>query len=678
MALADIKLDDRRFEDLVAEARRRIPGYTPEWTDHNDSDPGMTLVHLFAWLAEMILWRLNRVPDKNFVKFLELIGIELRPPTPAQAELSFTLSAPDLDQGVLVPKGTRVVLAEQADATPVIFETDDNLLAVAAAIGAFQSFDGAQYELVSESNRLARQFFYPFGARPQKGSALYVGLTRPFPRGRHTITIHAYTEGLTPGGANAPVTQAPPVSAVWEYWAGDTWRALSVVENTTVALTRTGTVTFDAPVPPNQMAIATDGLGLLKRPEDPRLYWLRYRIDEVLGPGFEIAPRLEDVLLNTIKATNAVTVRDELLGPSDGRPDQRFKLQNAPVLAESLILEVQESLDQDFQLWQQVHDFGRSGPEDRHYTLNPVTGEIAFGDGKKGKIPPMLPDLRPNPAGGGEDTRPANIRTSVYRWGGGARGNAGPDKITALESVIPFVESVTNLRPAAGGEDEETLEQAKSRAPREIRTRSRAVTADDFEFLAQQTPGTRIRRAKSLPLHHPRLEPRRPAGAGQPVTLVPVPGVVTVLVVPESRDPQPVLREETRNLVASYLDQFRLITTEVYVEPARYRKVEVEVRVLAKPDADSAAVQKALQERLLRYFHPLTGGDKGDGWEFGGTIYFSETYRQILTTDGVMRVEADAMKTYLDGIEQAACEDIPLGGDELVWSDVHQVEVRYE
>ena len=90
--LPDIQLDDRRFEDLVAEAKRRIPGYTPEWTDLNDSDPGMTLVQLFAWLAEMMLWRLNRVPDKNFIKFLGLVGIDLKPAVPATALATFPKS----------------------------------------------------------------------------------------------------------------------------------------------------------------------------------------------------------------------------------------------------------------------------------------------------------------------------------------------------------------------------------------------------------------------------------------------------------------------------------------------------------------------------------------------------------------------------------------------------------
>jgi predicted phage baseplate assembly protein len=75
MGLETPRLDDRSFEDLVEEARRRIPLYTPEWTDHNLSDPGITLLELMAWMSDIILYRLNRVPDKHFVKFMELIGM---------------------------------------------------------------------------------------------------------------------------------------------------------------------------------------------------------------------------------------------------------------------------------------------------------------------------------------------------------------------------------------------------------------------------------------------------------------------------------------------------------------------------------------------------------------------------------------------------------------------------
>jgi hypothetical protein len=683
VALPDIVLDDRRFDAIVAEARRRIPGYTPEWTDLNDSDPGIALVQLFAWLSEMIIWRLNRVPEKSFIKFLDLLGITLTPATPARAQLTFKLSAPGLGRAILVPRGTRVSLAESADGRPVTFETDDNLLAVGAQIAAIQSYDATQYDLVTEPNRLARQYFFPLGERPQKGAALYVGITEAFPAGRHTIAIHAYDPGISGDeplpAATAMPDLAPPVQARWEYWSGDAtaWQPLAVVEDTTVALTRSGSITFDAPAAAAAMQVLPGGLGLLKRPEDPRLFWLRFVIQEVLGPGFEIVPRLEDVLLNTVWATNAVTVNDELLGASDGTPGQRVQLANTPVLPESLVLEVQESADGGFQPWVRVPDLSRSGAADPHYELDPTTGEVRFGDGTHGRIPPVLPDDRPNVASAGASALVANIRARTYRWGGGAAGNAGAGKITALDSAIPFVESVTNQRPAEGGEDAETIEHAKARAPLDLRSRSRAVTAEDFEHLARITPGARIRRAKALPLHHPQIEPRRPSGTGGEVTRVPVPGVVTVLVVADSRDAKPVLREETRARVEQWLQQHRLISTEIHVAPPRFRRIEIEARVVARPDADSARVQRDLTDRLLKYFHPLTGGDSGEGWEFGRAVFFSETYRQILTLDGVLRLSADALTTYLDGVAQPRCEDIELADDELVWSSEHRIEVRY-
>src|SRR4051794_4019635 len=91
MPLPQVNLDDRQFNDIFQELRRRIPAYTPEWTDYNDSDPGITLMQLFAWLTEVIIYRLNKVPDKNFVKFLELVGIPLQQPAPAVTELQFML-----------------------------------------------------------------------------------------------------------------------------------------------------------------------------------------------------------------------------------------------------------------------------------------------------------------------------------------------------------------------------------------------------------------------------------------------------------------------------------------------------------------------------------------------------------------------------------------------------------
>src|SRR6266487_5674937 len=97
MALPAPNLDDRRFQSLVDEAKRYVQQNCPEWSDHNVSDPGVTLIELFAWMTDLILYRLNRVPDRNYLKFLELLGVGLFPPTAARTGVTFWLSAPQPD-----------------------------------------------------------------------------------------------------------------------------------------------------------------------------------------------------------------------------------------------------------------------------------------------------------------------------------------------------------------------------------------------------------------------------------------------------------------------------------------------------------------------------------------------------------------------------------------------------
>src|SRR5690349_25177956 len=108
MPLPTPGLDDRTFQDIVDEAKRLIPRYCPEWTNHNVSDPGVALIELFAWMSEMVLYRVNQVPDRLYVHFLNLVGIEPFPPSVARTDLTFWLSAV-LEQPVLVPANTQVM-----------------------------------------------------------------------------------------------------------------------------------------------------------------------------------------------------------------------------------------------------------------------------------------------------------------------------------------------------------------------------------------------------------------------------------------------------------------------------------------------------------------------------------------------------------------------------------------
>ena len=124
MALPAPNLDDRTFQDIVDEAKRLIPRYTPEWTNHNLSDPGVALVELFAWMSEMVLFRMNQVPDRLFVHFLNLVGITPFPPAVARADLTFWLSAVQ-DVPVTVPAGMQVTTGGElaAGTEPIVFST---------------------------------------------------------------------------------------------------------------------------------------------------------------------------------------------------------------------------------------------------------------------------------------------------------------------------------------------------------------------------------------------------------------------------------------------------------------------------------------------------------------------------------------------------------------------------
>ncbi len=156
MPLADHipKIDDRSYDSIVAEMRARISRYTPEWkpvwTDLNDSDPGITMLQVFAWLGEMLAFRMNRVPELNYLKFLQLLGIELRPKEPAQAEITFPVRATHPLPTAIVPKGTQVIAETPGGGPPLVFEATRALVCLAAQLASVLSYDGYSYEPVTE------------------------------------------------------------------------------------------------------------------------------------------------------------------------------------------------------------------------------------------------------------------------------------------------------------------------------------------------------------------------------------------------------------------------------------------------------------------------------------------------------------------------------------------------
>lgn len=653
-------IDDRRFDDLVAEARTRIPRYTPEWTDLNDNDPGIALVQVFAWLTEMLIYRLGKVPALNQFKFLELLGIELAPAEPATTEITFPVTDTHPTSFLIVPARTQVS-AESPDGggAPLVFETDRALVALKAKLSGVQAFDGYTFTDLSHANDEPETGFELFGPNPKPDAALYLGFASadPFPQVELNLTVFAAEK---PSGAKLgrasdcglPQTQVfPSAQITWETWNGTAWQTISLLKDETRAFTQSGHIFLKTPAP---VVMKTTTVGEVAG----ALYWIRARL---LQSSYEQSPRLFAMRTDTITARQAETARDEVLGGSDGRPNQIFQLANinadqnattaaASVLRDTLTIEVDEG--DGFHVWTRVDDFFGSTATDEHYRLDRTSGAIRFGDGAHGRIP--VGNVN-NPTG--------NVVAREYRFGGGTRGNVAAQSLKTLLASVAGVDEngVTNLFAASGGSDEETLETAKLRAPQALKNKCRAVTAEDFESLAKQSGN--VKRAKALPLHHPNFP-----GVG-------VPGVVTVIIVPEGDAPNPTPSEGTRRTVCAYLNQRRLLTTELYVVAPAYQLVRVSVEAVAADNADLAEVAREIEGTLLDYFHPLRGGELNTGWEFGGTIFYSRVYQRVFTVPGVQSIAR--LVITLDGEEQLECANIQIDAGALLYSIQHDVQANY-
>jgi len=621
-------LDDRGFQDIVDEARSLIPRYCPEWTDHNLSDPGITLIELFAWMMDMLLYRLNRVPDKNFITFLDLIGIRLRPPSAAQADITFRLSAPQPEM-VTIPQGTEVATVRTESQQAITFSTDRNLrILVPQLIYCLTSPDGHEFTDHSDTILARAPRFRIFEETPRPGNALYLGFQQDLSGTTLLLTLDCVIEGIGVDPDDAPL--------IWEIWdaGSQRWARADVERDGTGALNRRGDIELHIPY-----AFSIRDVDL------KRAWWVRCRLVERRPDQrtYSSSPRIRVTewrsIGGTVPASHAITVEEEILGRSDGKPGQAMELEHAPLLSRRDEETVEIETEQGWESWEEVEDFSSSGSDERHFVLDGIGGKVLFGpaiqqpDGQTrqyGAIPP----------------KGSRIRFTRYRYGGGAKGNVGRRTITVLKSSVPYVDAVTNRYAAVGGADAETLESAKIRGPRHLRIRNRAVTAEDFEILAQEA-ATSVARARCI-----QPEPNNGQRAGTVrVLLVPQATAVEQRIQPEQLQIPRSLEEEVRR----YLDERRLLTTALSVEAPTYLWVSAQVHVEVSPDLDAVSVAETIERRLYRFLNPLHGGPDGEGWPFGRDLFIADIYALVDGVEGVEYV-ADA-KIYPVNLEAGQVGD---------------------
>jgi Baseplate J-like protein len=636
-------LDTRSYQDLVDEALARVPIHNPEWTNFNRSDPGVTLIELFAFLTESLLYRANQIPERNRLAFLSLLGVPLQPASSARGVV--TLSN---DSGPQQAITLHEELEVRAGQVPFRTETGLDLLPVEArayyklpqpdASDQIKEYYAALYASYTGKPKPDAKELQLYQTTPlsQDGvdlsqtsdRSLWIALLLRKADGVGDAALAAARTALanrtlnlgivpilddpdaqlSPLGRTAADTEgrllyqlpAVPASGSLGPPTGDrnaTYRSLDPKATVNV-LDEPGIVQLTLP--------DANGLGL----------WLD--VDPLEAGVGELPPALDDTKLaervvtwlrikaasgtakllwagiNAVTATQRAHVVNEVLPNGTGSPDQAVRLAHTQVLPETVSLTVGGAR------WTRIDDLYTAGPEvpvpdlrlspgakqpppsnAQVFTVDPASGVVTFGDGLHGARPPAN----------------ARIRAD-YAYGAGRAGNVGASAITS-SPALPAGVKVTNPVRTWGGAEAETVAEGEKQIARYLRHRDRLVSAEDFDTIVRRTPGVEIGRVDVIPAFNPELAPSAPGDAA---------GAVTLMVIPRldpAHPDAPVPDQPFLDAICDYIDPRRLVTTEVFLRGPTYKGIWISVGFDPVAGQSVGEVRDAIKAALVAFLAPL-------------------------------------------------------------------------
>jgi hypothetical protein len=529
------------------------------------------------------------------------------------------------------------------------------------------TFNNLDYLNQTAACRIGGARFFPFEPLERfadRSVTLFLGFERPFRTGPVRLLIDA---------AEREFDERRPPEFDWRFRKDRRWKPLDA-DDGSAALTRPGILTLSA----------GEALTRESRFGQSR-FWIAGSLRTDRGPSAYPSPLLRGIFLNTVWALQGETITDEILGSSDGEPNQVARFQYADVF-EGEDVRVREALSDEeheqivresgpdsivrrddlggtWVRWRATTAIFDAGRDDRCYVIDRAAGQVQFGDGSHGRIPPAGVD---------------NIRTFRYRTGGGAIGNVAAGKIEALGTAVAGVESVFNPTAAGGGSDKATTEAMLTIGPRRLSHRDRAVAAADFEELALEA-SRQVAKVRCLATTN---LVRRGAGAADPCDAAQrhearrTAGWVSLIVVPDTADPRPCPSLELRRTVKDYLRQrapsVLASGDRIVIRPPDYVDVSVEAEIFVTSLEHAAAAESKARATLERFLHPLRGGPDGAGWEFGRPLWKSDVFSALEDIAEIDRIEH--LQFHCRGRTDG--ERVVIGPHELLASGSHLLVIK--
>lgn len=678
------KIIDLNYNQLVQAAQARISVHNPEWTNFNDSDPGITLIHLFAFMAESLIYRSNLIPDRNRKKFLKLLGVPIQPAETSNGIITFSstkgslktinllcdleVSAGNVPFRTLDGLDVLPVEAYFYYKSPIPEEKKDEAKKLYSELYTSFQEDGTElgyYETKSLDPPTSGSTFPVVDLTPGKDTvdgslwvALLAASSNVVGQIREAIANRVLTMGVLPAISDADRVLLPggPVSAesqpnlIFQIPIGGKlpsdpqerkarYQTLDVRPSGDL-LSEPGVVQL--PLPGSQELQIWEnfeplepGVGVFpplledEAVQDRVITWIRISLpNEKAVPSLpsKLSARISWIGINATRVKQRAHVFSENLAKGTGEPDQVVTLANKPIIRGSVKLMVEG------ELWHEIDDLMAAHPEVpvRSPREKPSTSIVEI---CSEKVKVFKVDRESGQIFFGDGMRGARpalgatIRAN-YDYGGGRKGNIGIGAINKNSSV-PAGMKVTNPIPTWGGDDGESVIEAEHRAALYLQHRERLVSKKDFEDITQRTPGVDIGRVEVLPLFHPDQED------------VEAEGIVTVMVIPRYDPISPEAPFPDRlflQTVCEYLYPRRIVTTEIHVRGPVYEPIWSSVGIEVIPGRDLATIWEAAKKKLRNFLSPLTGGFDQMGWPLKQSVDALELMAVVARVEGVSKV----------------------------------------
>jgi baseplate J-like protein len=656
-------IDDRRYDDLVVEALGRASVHTPEWTNLNRSDPGVTLIEVFAFLTETLLYRANQIPERNRKKFLQLLRIPLGTASAASGLITIRNEAPSPNPlPTVLPEGVEV----RAGELPFRTTRAVDVLPIEARFFVKKKIANPSPEIRQYYQQLYASYR---GAAPEIQPDLYESVPFPSREGdaidlaatidnavwlallkrpsdtvltvdnvRRRIANRTLSLGVVPSleqtdarlpagrpfGTAASVTlmvDAPKIPAsgglpatasqrIAEYQPlpvktdGDVFSVPGVLD---VSLPGEAALRLWNNIDPLEAGVGGLPPALEDAAVEARVVtWLR------LSPSTPTEARFLWMGTNAVPVTQRAKAVGEMMPVGTGEPDQAARLSLAPVLPKTVRVTVTTTAGETSE-WQEIDDLSAAPPEIRVSDPRQSPGRWQAQikpdtSGSAGQRDPSHVFSLNAESGeirfgdGARGARPpegARVRVS-YDYARGSAGNVTAGQINASPS-LPEGFKVTNPVETWGGADAETVAEGEKQIARYLQHRDRLVTAEDFRVIVLRTPGVSIGRVEVLPAYHPDF------GGAE------VPGVVTLMLVP-AYDPlqpdAPLPRKPFLDAVCRYLDPRRLVTTEVVLRGPDYVGIWISIGVKVAAGFNESEVREAVERDIRAFLAPTAGGQQ--------------------------------------------------------------------